>query len=234
MKRIKPLPIRGKAPYNYDDLKTVEWNDVRVRILKSHNLCCFRCGVTGVRLSVHHTYYEADKRAWEYPDSSLVPLCDICHTREHIITNDMVFIIEWLLDNEKPIGVAERKDFARELNMKLSAVINLLKTMDDYGFVKKHKEKGLVFYTLDNRYRLFYPYFDIMNPTEIKYSNEVSGIVMGGKNRVYVGDLIHITTTVKVKSFEVFEDGSVKPIFDIPEISNVKYKDVKKILYKEI
>ncbi len=36
-----------------------------------------------VKLNVHHKYYLFSAKAWEYPDSALVTLCEHCHLLEH-------------------------------------------------------------------------------------------------------------------------------------------------------
>jgi hypothetical protein len=34
-------------------------------------------------LNVHHTYYQSGKKPWEYPDESLITLCNPCHRKTH-------------------------------------------------------------------------------------------------------------------------------------------------------
>lgn len=54
------------------------WLDKRaVIITRDDGICCF-C-LQAKRLFVHHAYYIARRKAWEYPDDSLVALCNDCH-----------------------------------------------------------------------------------------------------------------------------------------------------------
>jgi hypothetical protein len=43
---------------------------------------CVVCGEAEKTLSVHHKYYEQGKDPWDYPDESLVTLCEFCHDCE--------------------------------------------------------------------------------------------------------------------------------------------------------
>jgi len=67
--------------YN-EQLKTREWYYVRERVLERDGYRCAVCR-TGKNLQVHHMYYLAGKKAWEYNDSALTTLCDACHKKEH-------------------------------------------------------------------------------------------------------------------------------------------------------
>jgi len=65
-------------------LNDPRWIIKRDRILKRDKHKCTVCN-SKARLSVHHTYYYKRKvNPWEYPDSSLITLCDDCHYDYHI------------------------------------------------------------------------------------------------------------------------------------------------------
>ena len=44
-----------------------------------------------IRLNVHHRYYIFSAKAWQYPDSALVTLCEHCHMIEHQQTQIKVY-----------------------------------------------------------------------------------------------------------------------------------------------
>jgi len=59
------------------------WQERRLYVLKRDMFTCTICNKYGSQVHAHHLYYEKDKKAWEYPYSALVTLCDECHKEEH-------------------------------------------------------------------------------------------------------------------------------------------------------
>ena len=51
----------------------------KIRILEKNNFTCCLCGTKEKELHVHHTYYEPNKKPWEYDDVFLWCLCKKCH-----------------------------------------------------------------------------------------------------------------------------------------------------------
>jgi hypothetical protein len=53
---------------------------------------CVSCGASGdgVLLNVHHAYYEAGRKPWEYPNDMLVTYCDMCHKERHYSINQFL------------------------------------------------------------------------------------------------------------------------------------------------
>jgi hypothetical protein len=62
-----------------EQLQHPNWQRKRLEILELANFTCEHCGARDLMLHVHHTYYEKGHAPWEYPDLSLVALCDTCH-----------------------------------------------------------------------------------------------------------------------------------------------------------
>ena len=58
------------------------WLKKRSIILERDNHQCVMCG-SKFSLQVHHLRYSEGKKAWEYPNSALVTLCDECHQKVH-------------------------------------------------------------------------------------------------------------------------------------------------------
>lgn len=66
-----------------EQFKDPRWQKKRLKILERDGFCCCRCDTTDKTLHVHHKYYIKDKKVWEYKDSVLITLCNICHEEEH-------------------------------------------------------------------------------------------------------------------------------------------------------
>ncbi len=64
-----------------EQLNDPRWKRKREKILTHADHRCQTCGVENESLQVHHSYYRNGLMAWEYPDGSLVALCDDCHGR---------------------------------------------------------------------------------------------------------------------------------------------------------
>jgi hypothetical protein len=65
-----------------EQLTQSEWYEKR-ELIKLRDLNkCTKCNSRD-KLAVHHTYYKNGLKAWEYPDESLITLCDKCHTEIH-------------------------------------------------------------------------------------------------------------------------------------------------------
>lgn len=65
-----------------DKLKDPRWQKKRLEILSRDEFMCQVCADTQSTLHVHHKYYEKDLIPWEYPDNSLITLCEDCHESE--------------------------------------------------------------------------------------------------------------------------------------------------------
>ena len=59
--------------------KDTKWSALRKAILEQRPDGCESCGETGVRVNIHHRYYEAGKKKWNYPVESFEVLCNKCH-----------------------------------------------------------------------------------------------------------------------------------------------------------
>jgi hypothetical protein len=70
-----------------EELLDIKWKRKRAGILQRDGFKCTVCG-SDIKLTVHHTYYERGKKAWQYPNKSLLTLCDKCHYDFHC-TNEV-------------------------------------------------------------------------------------------------------------------------------------------------
>lgn len=63
----------------YEQLKHPLWQNKKGGILARAGHKCENCDGTDTTLHAHHTYYERGRKPWEYPDDSLICLCEDCH-----------------------------------------------------------------------------------------------------------------------------------------------------------
>ena len=62
-----------------EKLRDPRWQKKRLEIMERDGFSCRRCRGASQTLNVHHLYYEDGKNPWDYPDASLVTLCEDCH-----------------------------------------------------------------------------------------------------------------------------------------------------------
>jgi hypothetical protein len=65
-----------------EKLRDPRWQKKRLEIFERDNFTCKLCNDTESTLNVHHHYYENNKEPWEYPNESLITLCENCHENE--------------------------------------------------------------------------------------------------------------------------------------------------------
>ena len=88
---------------NYkEELKSPEWQRKSCNHKYLDNYICQICGQKDKVVHVHHHFYIEGRHIWEYPDETLVTLCEDCHAKEHSFDNKM--IIE-AIDNARKVGV---------------------------------------------------------------------------------------------------------------------------------
>ena len=66
-----------------EKLKHPLWQRKRLDILNRDGFKCRCCGDETRTLHVHHLKYARGRDPWDYPDSSLITLCEGCHEIEH-------------------------------------------------------------------------------------------------------------------------------------------------------
>lgn len=70
------------------------WSQRRLDIMRRDGFRCRRCGGKG-KLNVHHRWYIYGRQPWQYPDCSLVTLCEKCHRHVHLMRH--VRYVLWLI-----------------------------------------------------------------------------------------------------------------------------------------
>ena len=97
-----------------EQLADSRWLKKKNEILERDNYTCQKCGATS-HLNVHHTYYEQNKLAWEYPNESLVTLCDNCHSVEHFVVKPFIGEVYTDYSHELPtIGVCYHINYSKK------------------------------------------------------------------------------------------------------------------------
>lgn len=63
-------------------LRDPRWQRKRLEIMERDSFTCQSCYDNESTLNVHHTYYEYGNDPWDYPEGSLITLCERCHEIE--------------------------------------------------------------------------------------------------------------------------------------------------------
>lgn len=69
------------SPTYAEKLRDPRWQRKRLEVMGRDNFACCHCGEAHATLNVHHTFYRRNTSPWEYPDDSLLTLCEPCHER---------------------------------------------------------------------------------------------------------------------------------------------------------
>lgn len=59
------------------------WQKKRLQIMERDKWVCTGCLSSETTLNVHHKKYVWGRKPWEYEDSELITLCEICHQKHH-------------------------------------------------------------------------------------------------------------------------------------------------------
>jgi len=88
-----------------DQYKDPRWQKKRLEVLEHDNFTCCSCKSKDDHLHVHHSYYAKGNKIWEYPVSSLLTLCDTCHSNMHRNKSNIdELVISDLYDNVRYEG----------------------------------------------------------------------------------------------------------------------------------
>ncbi len=66
-----------------DKLKDPRWQKRRLKVMEYAHWRCQICGTKDNTLHCHHSYYTKGKEPWQYPDGSIICICDKCHRIIH-------------------------------------------------------------------------------------------------------------------------------------------------------
>lgn len=62
-----------------EKFKDPRWQKRRLEIFDRDGWSCRECGDDSSNLQIHHLHYEWGRDPWDYPDSELITLCEVCH-----------------------------------------------------------------------------------------------------------------------------------------------------------
>jgi hypothetical protein len=62
-------------------LRDPRWQKKRLEIFDEAGWQCSDCGNTELTLHVHHKFYRRGLKPWEYDNSDLSSLCEVCHAK---------------------------------------------------------------------------------------------------------------------------------------------------------
>lgn len=113
--------MESRGERYYKSLRSRKWANIRKIILKRDEWRCTACG-SKKDLCVHHTFYYADyKEPWEYPLSSLITLCDVCHNDFHKHHESPVRGNNKKVGKNKPPKPLRRKKYLGNKKLSLAA-----------------------------------------------------------------------------------------------------------------
>lgn len=76
-----------------EKLRDPRWQRKRLEILNRDKFTCIQCKCTDKTLHVHHCFYEWGRDPWDYPDTSLITLCETCHEDESALADMKKLVI---------------------------------------------------------------------------------------------------------------------------------------------
>lgn len=65
-----------------EKLKDPRWQRKRLEVMQRDSFACQSCGDESSTLQVHHSYYLPKWMPWQYPEDSLITLCEGCHEEQ--------------------------------------------------------------------------------------------------------------------------------------------------------
>ena len=83
-----------------EKLKDPRWQKMRLKVLEYANFRCQICGDSKSTLHVHHSYYTRGKDPWQYPQGSLICVCEYHHDCIH--ESEKPKQKQQLLEHKKP------------------------------------------------------------------------------------------------------------------------------------
>lgn len=73
-----------------EQLKHPLWQRKRLEILERDGYKCRECGLSDLKLHVHHGFYKKGIMAWDYENKHLHTLCEKCHKDYHIFLEKLM------------------------------------------------------------------------------------------------------------------------------------------------
>lgn len=65
-----------------EKLSDPRWQKKRLEIFERDNWACQKCSDRSSTLAIHHKWYKRWLEPWEYPDETLITICENCHKHE--------------------------------------------------------------------------------------------------------------------------------------------------------
>ena len=77
-----------------EKLRDPRWQKKRLEIMELDGWKCRICGDVDSTLHTHHLYYKRGREPWDYPNESLICLCETCHEKQFTFPSFSVSDIE--------------------------------------------------------------------------------------------------------------------------------------------
>lgn len=127
--------LKGSEMNYSEKLRDPRWQKKRLEIFERDSWACRYCGDKENTLAIHHTYYSNDLSPWEYPDDSLITVCERCHS---CLTQLQILKDSWMMWFQMRIETTEIIHYPAP---------------DESNGINKHLW-GVIKWTFDNPYHL--------------------------------------------------------------------------------
>ncbi len=74
--------MKSKKSEYSERLRDPRWQKKRLEIMQRDEFTCQKCMDSESTMNVHHCFYETNAQPWDYPNDSLITLCEECHLLE--------------------------------------------------------------------------------------------------------------------------------------------------------
>lgn len=119
-----------------EQLKTPEWKEKRLSILKRDNFQCQYCNRNAKEklLHVHHLVYFQNVMAWEYDNVYLTTYCEKCHSDWHITKEeiDYYLAVDLKFLNLYCLLIKQIREIGHENFHELYGILSNINSITDY------------------------------------------------------------------------------------------------------
>lgn len=102
-----------------DKLRDPRWQKKRLKVMEYANWRCQICGRKDLTLHCHHSYYTRGKQPWQYPNGSIICICEKCHDKIHGKEEEDVSVKEQM---HMPMAPEKAKESLKRMRETLNAI----------------------------------------------------------------------------------------------------------------
>lgn len=133
-----------------EKLRDPRWQKKRLYALDDANWTCQECKSKDITLNVHHLYYISGRDPWDYEDTALLTLCELCHKRETFamkpalqkldhqfqrlgfLSGDVDFLAQILATHSFPYDRQHHRETRIEMAMRFIVLLDIDSELGEY------------------------------------------------------------------------------------------------------